>query len=227
VQLSVQDVSTIFEVPESLVYRWVHEDGLPSRQSDGRLFFNRVEVLEWATLRRLPLSARGLREWERLAPGDGTLAEALRAGGLVRVAGGGTLADAVRAALEQVPLADEADRALLLELVLSREAAGSTVVLDGIALPHPRRPIVLTTGRPLVMATYLDPPVRPPAGGTPVHTLLTLICPTIRAHLAMLARIAHVLRRPEFAGLLERRGSLAELIAAVERIEAPFHANRP
>jgi PTS system nitrogen regulatory IIA component len=227
-QLSVQDVSALFEIPEGQVYRWVHEDGLPSRESDGRLFFNRAEVLEWATLRRRPLSARGLREWERLAPGDETLAEALRAGGVARVPDAHSLADAVQAAVRLIPLPDEGERALLLDLVLARVAAGSIVVADGIALPHPRRPVVLAHGQSVVTVAYLDPPVAV-AGheAEPVHTLISLVCPTIRSHLAMLARITHALREPAFHAGLAARADLDSLVAELERIEAPFHPTRP
>ena len=51
--LTVRQVAAIFDVPEGRIYRWIHDDGLPSRQVNGNQYFNRTELLEWATVRRV------------------------------------------------------------------------------------------------------------------------------------------------------------------------------
>lgn len=224
-QLSVREVSELFGVPEQQVYRWVHEDGLPSQAADGQRYFNRAELLEWATLRRIALSPQALREWSALAPGSDSLAAAVRAGGVARVTGVGSRHDALQAVARLLPVADEADRETLLELLLARETQGSTAVNEGIAIPHPRHPMVTTTDHSIVLIAYLDPAVDFAANdGRPVHTMLALVSPTIRSHLAMLARIANVLREPAFRALLEQRSPAEVLLAEIARIEAPFLA---
>lgn len=219
-QLSVRDVSRIFQVPESRVFRWVHEEGLPSREADGQQYFNRAELLEWAAVKKIRLSRRAIREWGELAPGGASLAAAIREGGVMRIASAASRADALQAATRLVPVPDERDRTVLLDLLLAREEAGGTNIAEGIALPHPRRPCVLAAGQTVVLVAYLDPPVDfGGADGQPVHTMILLISPTIRSHLAMLARVAHVVAIPEFRALLQGRGSTEALVAEVERIE--------
>jgi PTS system nitrogen regulatory IIA component len=224
VQLSVREISELFGVPESRIYRWVHEEGLPSLSTDGQHYFNRSEVLEWASLKKIALSPKAVREWSTLAPGSDSLAMALRAGGVARVTAAASRQDALQAVARLIPVAEESDRAPLLELLLAREAQGSTAVNDGIAIPHPRHPMVMTTDHAIFLVAYLDPAVDfGAADGRPVHTLLALVSPTIRSHLAMLARIAVALRDAKFRSLLEKRSSAEELLAEIERIEAPYH----
>ena len=58
----------------------------------------------------------------------------------------------LRAVVARMPLADEGDRELLLDVLLAREAMGSTGVGDGIAIPHVRNPVVLDGAGTLVKA---------------------------------------------------------------------------
>src|SRR5262249_38252961 len=111
------------------------------------------------------------------------------------------------------------DRSVLLQLFVSREAAGSTAAGDGIAIPHPRFPVVLPDGRPMLTLFFLEQPVDFGAlDRQPVHTLFVLISPTIRTHLRMLARIACALRDERFRAVLKRRGSKEEILRAVDQV---------
>ncbi len=115
------------------------------------------------------------------------------------------------------------DRSVLCELFLARESAGSTAVGDGIAIPHPRHPVVLPVGRPMLTLCFLERPVDfGAADRQPVHTLFVLVSPTIRAHLRMLARIACALRDEPLRAVLKRRGPPAEVLREVRRVEEAF-----
>ena len=125
--------------------------------------------------------------------------------------------------VERLRLPDDFDRPVLHQLFLSREAAGSTAVGEGIAIPHPRHPVIMPTDRPTLTLFFLDSPIDFGArDGQPVHTLFVLISPTIRAHLRMLARIACALRDEQFRAVLKRRGSNEEILREV-RAPGRFH----
>jgi mannitol/fructose-specific phosphotransferase system IIA component len=51
--------------------------------------------------------------------------------------------------------ADGTDRELLFRLFQAREAAASTGIGDGIAIPHVRNPIVLHVTKPLIALCFL------------------------------------------------------------------------
>ncbi|MBI3828150.1 MAG: PTS sugar transporter subunit IIA, partial [Planctomycetes bacterium] len=118
------------------------------------------------------------------------------------------------------------DRELLYRLFLAREASASTAVGDGIALPHVRNPIVLQVNRPMLTLCFLEKPVDFGAlDGKPVHVLFSLICPTMRSHLQMLARLSFALHDQELKQILLRQGSREEVLLAVRKIETKLAAS--
>src|SRR5262249_55513311 len=132
---------------------------------------------------------------------------------------------ALRALVEALPLPEGIDRELLLRLFLVREASASTAIGDGIALPHVRNPIVLHVSRPMVTLCFLDQPFDFGAlDGKPVHVLFSLVCPTMRSHLQMLARLSHALHDPQFKEVVLRQESPDTILQEARRVEAPLAA---
>ena len=100
----------------------------------------------------------------------------------------------------------------------------------GLRFRHARMPVVLHVSRPMVSLCFLEKPVEFGAlDGHLVHTLFTIISPTIRAHLFLLSRISYVLREESFKKLLVHQGSRSEIIEAVRHIESsiPVKAAQP
>jgi PTS system nitrogen regulatory IIA component len=50
--------------------------------------------------------------------------------------------------------------------------------------------------------------------GKPVHTLFTLVSPTVRAHLHLLSRLTWALRQPDFRDPIARAAGRDELLEA-------------
>jgi PTS system nitrogen regulatory IIA component len=225
--LTVRDAAGIFSVPEGQIFRWIDEDDLPTREVNGRNYFNRTELLEWATVRRVKFSPDLFRASSGSDDADvgDNLVEALQRGGIVSGVSGSDKRQVLKELVERMRLPEGFDRSMLTELFLAREAAGSTGVGDGIAIPHPRNPVVLPVGRPTLTICFIDPPVDfGAADRQPVHVLLVLVSPTIRAHLRMLARVACALRDEPLRAVLKRRGNPAEILREVRRVEAVFDA---
>ena len=200
-QLTVKEAARFLEVPERQIHAWIDDGAIPFAREQGRIRFNQAELLEWAT-------GRGLRAATVLAPSAApgpALADALSRGGVHPGLRAASRDEAVRAAVEALPLPPDADRAMLVEVLLAREAAGSTAVGDGIAIPHVRAPIVQNGVEPAVALCALDAPVEFGArDGKPVHTLFLLAVPTVNAHLMILARLAAALHDAEFKAAVLR-----------------------
>jgi nitrogen PTS system EIIA component len=119
-----------------------------------------------------------------------------------------------------MPLPEDINREFVLQMLLARESAGSTGIGDGVAIPHARNPIVMHIPRPLVSLCYLEQPIDFGAiDGKPVHTLFTIVSPTIKTHLALLSRLAFALRDKEFAGTIARRRCREEVLPEARRID--------
>jgi PTS system nitrogen regulatory IIA component len=122
--------------------------------------------------------------------------------------------------VEQLPVGDEQDRDLLVEVLLAREALGSTAVGDGIAIPHVRSPLVFAGSKGALALCYLESPVPFDAPDhQPVHTLFALVSPTIRGHLQLLSRLSLALLDSGFRAAVLRHADLQEIVSEAKRVE--------
>ena len=211
-ELSVRDAARVFGVPETTILRWIEEESLPSFSINGHYRFNRVDLLEWSNLRKRPMTPDAevdSNQGKKL----GLLLRALNAGGIHHAVAGADAASVLTAAAERLPL-PAADRALAVEVLAQREKLGTTALGDGIAIPHPRNPLVFPVEAPLVALCFPDRPVDfGAADGKPIGALFLLLAPTVRAHLALLAELAAALHDPRFKDAVVRRAPAGEILA--------------
>lgn len=224
-QLSVKNAAGLLNVTEKTIYRWIKQEIIPVYRINEQLRFNRAELLEWATSRRIQISPDIFVEDD---PGMATLpsfSEALKAGGVAYRVGGNDKPSVLRAVVDVLNLPEEVDREFLYQVLVAREALGSTGIGDGIAIPHVRNPVVLHVAKPTVTLCYLENPIDFHAiDGQQVNILFTLISPTVRAHLHMLSRLSFVLRNKEMKEMVKRQASREDLMEAFARAEAELPA---
>lgn len=218
-QLMIKDIMKLLNVPERTVYRWIKSDEIPACKVGEQYRFNRHEIIEWATSRNLPVSQEMLNEpeSEALPP----ISKALRAGGVYYHIGGSDKEGVLRSMVSVLRLPEEIDTDFLLKVLLAREALGSTAIGEGIAIPHPRNPIVLHVPRPIVALCFLETPIDFGAlDNIPVRIVFTLISPTVRTHLHLLSRLSHALKNKEWLKQLSAPGTQDEIISTLERLES-------
>lgn len=220
-QLTVRNVSDLFKVSEKTVYRWINQGILPAYRVSDQYRFNRAELLEWATARKMNVSAELFDEPESDATPIPGLVEALQAGGIFYRLGGTDKESALRSLVEHMRLPDEVDREFVLRVLLARERLQSTGIGDGIAIPHVRNPIVLHVARPMITLGFLEHAIEFDAlDGKPVVALFSLVSPTVRAHLRLLSRLAFGLNHHGFKEAVLRQASRDEILDEARLVEA-------
>jgi nitrogen PTS system EIIA component len=220
VKLTVRQAAKLLSVSESEVYRWVDAGEIPCSMMNHQPLFSRAELLEWATVRRLPVSVKLFEDGEG-GPEPVRLTDAIERGGVHKGIRGTDRQSVLRAMVEHLPVGDAQDRELLLEVLLAREALGSTAIGEGIAIPHVRSPLVFAGSRGALALCYLDAPVAFDAPDQqPVHTLFALVSPTIRAHLQLLSRLSLALLDRGFKAAVLRRADRDEIVSEARRVEA-------
>ncbi len=223
--LTVRDAARLLHSSEREVYGWIAAGEIPCHRVDDQYRFNRSELLEWATSHGVRVAAEIFHE-----PGAGeggasggtvSLADGLARGGVHHDVPGDDRAAVLRAVVERLPLPDGgADRDFLLDMLLAREAQGSTGVGDGIALPHVRNPVVLDVDAPTVTLCFIRRPIDFAAvDGKPVHTLFTIVSPSTRSHLLVLSRLGAALHDAGFKAALAARAPAARLIEEARKVE--------
>jgi len=105
--------------------------------------------------------------------------------------------------------------------ILEREALVSTGVGRGIALPHPRNPMLKSDGHPLVAIVF---PVQPldwnTQDGSKVHTVFLLVSSSAQQHLNTLSKINFLCQQEKFYSLIKARSSQEDIIAAIREAES-------
>ncbi|MGH0033857.1 MAG: PTS sugar transporter subunit IIA [Myxococcota bacterium] len=219
-RLSVKDVAGLLGVSEKTVYRWVGEGRIPSLRVGDQLRFSRGEILEWATAHRPSVSPSiGLEPDSEGLPLP-SLATALERGGIFFRVEAADRDGALRSVVRSLRLPGDIDPERVFESLRVREELASTGIGDGIALPHPRNPVLLEFDEPAVTLCLLERPVDFGAiDGQPVFALFAVLSPTIRGHLHLLGRTAFVLRDPGVLQALRDQASRDALLSEIQRVE--------
>ena len=221
-QLTVRDAARLLKISEHALMEHIEKGEIPFQCVRGRRSLNRDEVVEWAAARGQAVPFAAGTEIEHMP----ALSAALAAGGIVHGLPGRDKDSVLRHLVESMPLPADVDPDFLHSVLLAREALGSTAVGDGVAIPHPRSPILLRVPTALVTLCFLETPIDFGAlDGKPVQVLFSTISPTTRAHLHLLSLLAFALRDPAFKECLVRRAGAAEILAAVRRLEAAAAKN--
>jgi PTS system nitrogen regulatory IIA component len=165
---------------------------------------------------------------ESMEKNDETLFTLINRGGVYyRVAGSGVreLLGNLIGGLQLPPETDAAlDREQLLRAVLEREELMTTAVGHGIALPHPRNPLITDSAYQFVAIGFFEQPVNWNAlDGEKVHSVFFIVSAAPKLHLHTLSRINYLCQQGSFRELLARRAPREELIRVIAESEQAWH----
>ena len=124
-----------------------------------------------------------------------SLYEAFRAGGVVRL-DEDDLNAALSALADQLAPVYQGGRAELLGRLRTQGANGFLNTRGGVAVTHPRRPLVLPVSEPTILVALLDEPIHG------ASALFTVVSPSVADQCATLARLSRLLADPKFLRLL-------------------------
>ncbi len=225
--LHVRDVARILSVSEKTVYRWISQGAIPAYRVQDQYRIHRAELLEWVTQRKIKVSEEIFQEPEAAGEQPG-LAPALEAGGVFYRVDGRDRDSVLREVVNSMRLPDGVDREFLYQIILARENMCSTAVGDGIAIPHPRSPMVLHVARPSITLCFLEHPVDFSAMDMqPVRVLFTLVSPTVRGHLAMLSRLSFAIHDQGFRQVILTPGTREEILRESRRLDEMLDKRAP
>lgn len=225
--VTLRDAARLLQVSEKTLYRWIRKGVLPAYRIHDEYRFNRVELEEWAVTHHRPLRAAAPGSAAAPAMPLPNLGAAIQRGGIYYRVGGRNREQVFEAVVTLPGIPRHINTALLLEMLRTREQLASTAVGGGIAIPHPRNPLVLGVDEPTVLLCFLEHAVDFGAlDGKRVQTLFLLLSPTVEAHLQTLARIAFVLQDAAFRKLLERQAASDAILARLAALRPAGEPSR-
>ncbi len=109
------------------------------------------------------------------------------------------------------------DPSLLYSGICEREGLMTTSIGNGIALPHPRTPLVTTAKNERIFVCFLDKPVNFDAmDGKPVYVLFIILSMGSESHLKVLSRLSYLFQQESFRAVLKEKPDTDELINAIK-----------
>ncbi|GHV87129.1 PTS IIA-like nitrogen regulatory protein PtsN [Spirochaetia bacterium] len=109
---------------------------------------------------------------------------------------------------------------ILLRAVLEREALMSTGIGCGLALPHPRNPVISEAEKQFVTIAFPESPVNwNSLDGKDVYAVLLIVSASAKLHLHTLSKINFLCQQKSFETLLQSRASPEDIIKAIRNIE--------
>ncbi len=153
---------------------------------------------------------------------DGTegLAKRINRGGVYYNLGGDDPVAVLRSIVQTASLPAGLDRESLLLAVLERETLMPTALGDGIAIPHPRSPLLSREEDERVAVCFPRRPIPYAAlDRKPVFVLFLILSADTRSHLFTLSELSFLCRRTDFRDHLAGKPSREELAEWVARAE--------
>ncbi len=224
--LTINKAAKLLQVSEDQVSRWVQAEGLPAQSVQDRLQFDRVELLEWAWRNKRPICASvAATEGNDWAP---SLAPALELGGIHYRLRGEDKGEVYRSLIDALPLPETVNREHLWTVLMAREAICPTSMGEGLAIPHPRNPVVMHIDQPVFAIGFPEKPIEAfgAIDNRPVTTLLLIVAPTVRLHLRLLAALTAALHLPEVLEALKKQVSPDQLIDVIDRADRSSTASK-
>jgi PTS system nitrogen regulatory IIA component len=226
-KLTVREVAKLLGVSDKTVYRWVGEGKIPVYKVNDQYRFVRSEILEWSTANRVPVSPQIFLEPEEDNKPLSKLSEALEAGRIFYRVEGHDRESVLRSVVKLLPLPADVDHDFVFELIRVREMMGSTGMGDGIAIPHPRNPLMFQS-TPSVTLCFLEQPIDFDAlDGKPVFALFTILSPNMRSHIHLLSRLAFALQNQAFRSIITAQAARETILNEIRKMEASFSATAP
>ena len=115
-----------------------------------------------------------------------------------------------------VPLPIGLERTVFRNELVEREKILSTAVGNGIAIPHPRKPLIKNDEDQRIIVCY---PKKPLSMGEPderkVGTMFILLSKSNQVHILALSAIAKLIHDKAFRDLLETRPDIKKLTSAI------------
>src|SRR6185369_2435466 len=109
-QLGVKEAASLLNISEKSVYRWINQGFLPAYRVNDQYRFNRAELLEWATSRKINVASEIFLEPTSSGLPIPSLVESLQAGGIFYRIEGKTKASVLQSVVDHMRLPDGVDR---------------------------------------------------------------------------------------------------------------------
>lgn len=217
-ELKVKDVANILNVSEKTVNDWVKERKIPFIKVNNQIRFYKNEINEWVIKNQMPVSEKIMDLSQARIPAN--LYELLVRGGIYYDVKGKNVEDVLKNAIKTIPTPEDISKNMIIEALLKREELMTTAMGKGIAIPHPRNPIITHIENESVSICLLKNEVDFRAmDKVPVHTLFVILSANPKRHLEILSKISYLSMQTDFIALLQEKAETRKILSYILECE--------
>ena len=216
--LKIKDIVDLLHVSEKTVYRWIKDKKIPCYRINHQYRFNRSEINEWILSNKIELGANVLALSSQVS--SPILSSLLEAGGIYKNIAGKSVKEILKNAINLIPTPTNIPKEEILAALLIREEMMTTAIGRGIAIPHPRNPIITEAGDSNVSICYLENLTDfNSLDGQLVHTLFIVLSSSPKKHLETLSKISSLCQIDEFIEMLKQKESKENILKFIQAKE--------
>ncbi len=220
--LKIKDIVELLQVSEKTIYRWIKDRKIPAYQINHQYRFNKAEINEWILKNKIDVSHKILDF--NLTNRPVSILQLLTKGGVFYQIEGKDVPSIIRNAVKAIPVPPEITRRTIVSSLIEREEMMPTAVGKGIAIPHPRNPILADVENESVSICFLKEKIDYRAiDGEWVQTLFIVLSANSRRHLEILAKISYLCQLEEFYFLLKKQVGKEEILRFIRDKEEEWN----
>ena len=211
-ELKIKDIVELLNIDEKTLYRWIHEHKIPAYKINHQYHFNKTEIKEWILKNKIQVSNKVLDLIESATPVS--LTQLLERGGIFTNIEGNTPIEVIKNAVQAMQLPAEVNPESLVFSLIEREELMPTAIGKGIAIPHPRNPIIADIHNECATLCLLRRPIDYHAlDNEPVHAVFIILSANSKRHLQILARISFLCQDGSFSDFLRQSPSTSAVLS--------------
>jgi len=223
-QLKIKDVMELLGVPEQAVLKYIREKGLPARKISHQYNFNKEEIKEWVLKNGIAVSEKFLDL--NLVKTPVSIHSLVKKGGIFTGIDGTTPGEILAHAVGKMKVPDGLKKDEILISLIEREELMHTALGRGIAIPHPRNPIISDIeNESVTVCTLKNPADYGAVDGKKVHTLFIVMSANSRRHLEILSKLLFLCQQEPLVWMLETGKGPEEILSYIGEQEQKLKEN--
>lgn len=224
-ELKTKDLIALLNSDEKTILKWIKEKKLPAYKINHQYHFNKTEVKEWILENKIEVSSKILDMGDSHTPVD--LCVLLQRGGIHFNIKGHTPIEVIKNAVPLIHLPPEVNTETVIYSLIEREEMMPTAIGKGIAIPHPRNPIIADIDNENVALCLLEKPIDYNAlDNKPVFLIFIILSANAKRHLQILSHISFLCQNGEFSQYLHQAHTKEEIFAWIQDKEAQWQKHK-
>ena len=216
--LKISDIEELLQKSRNEIIKMINKGELPSYKINNQYLFNKAEINEWILKNKSLVSEKVYSLYLSKQPLE--INELVKKGGIYYGIKGDDSKSVLSSAVDTIKIPANLSKKQVLSSLIEREDMMPTSIGRGIAIPHPRNPIISEIEEESISICFPEKETDyNAADGVKVHTIFILLAANSRRHLESLARLMYLCQQKEFISVLKERKSAKEITEAIKKLE--------